>query len=373
MNRILHVIGTMNRAGAETFIMNIYRQIDRTKIQFDFLVHNSEKADYEEEITSLGGRIFRISSFTGLNYFSYKKAIHQHLVNHPEHKIIHNHMTSTAYIITKQAHKLNRCSIIHTHSQNFYTGLNHLGFKVLSFPLRFVGDFFLACSKEAAIETFGKNILRRDCYSTLHNGIDLSLYHCSNEEHLDIKEKMGFAGLPVFGHVGRFISEKNHAFLLQTFKSLKTTLPNAVLLLAGRGPLEEAIKKQAAELGISDSVIFLGVRKDIAELLKMIDVFVFPSTNEGLGLAAIEAQAAGATCILSTDVPNLASIVNSNRVPLKLGPHKWADILLEAYIGSSKTDRNAASAAISNAGFDIREVTKQITTFYKKTSIALSQ
>lgn len=366
MNRILHVIGAMNRAGAETLIMNIYRQIDRKKIQFDFLVHTNKKADYDEEILSYGGQIFRIKPFTGLNYFSYTKAVQKHLLDHPEHKIVHNHMTSTAYAVTKQAHRFNRYSIIHTHSQNFYSGLNYLGFKALSFPLRFVGDYFLACSEEAAIETFGKRILNKDCYATLNNAINLSLYHCSNEEHLTAKVAAGFAGRPVFGHVGRFIPEKNHSFLLQTFSSLKQSLPDAVLLLAGRGPLEENIKKQAINLGISDSVIFLGICNDVAKLLKVIDVFIFPSANEGLGLAAIEAQAAGATCILSTGVPDLASIVNSKRISLGRGAHTWAEIAVQAYKASSKTDRSVGTSAVSNAGFNIKDIVNQISFLYNK-------
>ena len=366
MHRILHVVGAMNRAGAETLIMNIYRQIDRTKFQFDFLVHTNEKADYDDEIILYGGRIFRIQPFTGQNYFSYKKAVRKHLLDHPEHKIIHNHMTSTAYAVTKQAHQLCRYSIIHTHSQNFYSGLNRFGFKALSFPLRFVGDCFLACSEEAAIETFGKNILSSNYYATLRNAIDLSLYHCSNEEHLKAKKAAGFADLPVFCHVGRFIPEKNHAFLLQTFSSLKKLLPNAVLLLAGRGPLEENAKKQAIDLGVADSVIFLGVRNDIAELLKIVDVFVFPSTNEGLGLAAIEAQAAGATCLLSTGVPDLASIVNSRRIPLELGSIAWAKAAAEAYKASSEIDRSTATSAISNAGFDIKDTVNLVSMLYNR-------
>ena len=368
MDRILHVIGAMDRAGAETLIMNIYRQIDRSRFQFDFLVHTDMESDYDDEITSMGGRIFRVLPFNGLNYLHYKRAVKQHLLQHPEHKVIHNHMTSTAYIVTKQAHKLNRHSIIHTHSQNFYSGLEHLIFKAFSFPLRFAGDYFFACSEEAAIETFGRNILNNKHYSTLRNAIDLSHLHCTNTEHFKAKETNGLKNYAVFGHIGRFIPEKNHDFLLRSFRDLKKMLPNAILLLAGRGPLETAIKEKASLLDISDSVIFLGVCDDVAQLLKSVDVFVFPSVNEGLGLAAIEAQAAGATCLLSTGVPELASVVFSKRIPLDLGPQIWAKYLAEAFRQSYKNDRSTTSLALSNAGFDIYKVTQQISTLYEKMS-----
>lgn len=364
MNRILHVIGAMDRAGAETLVMNIYRQIDRTKYQFDFLVNSKKQSDYDEEILSLGGKIYRIPTFTGLNYIHYKHALHRHLALHLEHRIIHNHMTSTAYIVAKQAHRLNRRVILHTHSQNFYKGLQHVCFSLSSLPLRSVGDYYFACSEEAGIETFGSRILASSRYETLHNAIDLSKYRCTTEDHNILKQYYKLGDRPVFGHIGRFIPEKNHNFLLQSFYDVKKLLPDAVLLLAGRGPLEEKIKTQAKELNIADSVIFLGVCDNVARLLKVIDVFVFPSINEGLGLAAIEAQAAGATCLLSTGVPELASISFSKRVPLDLGQTKWAHLLVEAYYDSLYRDRSETTETLANHGYDIAQVTDQLTKRY---------
>lgn len=364
MNRILHVIGAMDRAGAETLVMNIYRQIDRTKYQFDFLVNSKKQSDYDKEIQSLGGKIYHIPAFTGFNYRRYKHALRQHLVLHPEHRIIHNHMTSTAYVAAKQAHRLNRRIIIHTHSQNFYKGLQHICFTLSSLPLRYIGDFYFACSEEAGIETFGSRILTSPRYETLHNAIDLSEYRCTTEDHNALKHFYKLEDRPVFGHIGRFIPEKNHDFLLQSFYNVKKLLPNAVLFLAGRGPLEEKIKAQASKLHIADSVIFLGVCDNVAQLLKIIDVFVFPSINEGLGLAAIEAQAAGATCLLSTGVPELASIFSSKRIPLDLGPTRWAYLLTEAYYSSLNKNRTEAPEILANHGYDIVQVANQLTKRY---------
>lgn len=362
----------MNRAGAETLIMNIYRKIDRSQFQFDFLVHTQEESDYDTEILSLGGKIYHITPFTGLNYPLYKKAIFEHLQAHPEHRIIHIHMTSTAYIIAKQAHKLKRQAIIHTHSQNFYSGIQHFCFKAVSFPLRFIGDYYLACSEEAAIDTFGKKILSKNCYSLFQNSIDLTLYHTSSKEHEELKNTSKFAGKAIFGHIGRFIPEKNHEFLLQSFSELKKILPNAILLLAGRGPLERTIKEKVKELNIDDSVIFLGVSNNIPQLLKIMDVFVFPSVKEGLGLAAIEAQAAGVTCILSTGVPEIASIVFSTRIPLAWGPEKWAKKLSQAYSESLSIDRSIATTKLANTGYDITNSINQITVLYKNILASLT-
>lgn len=366
MNRILHIVGAMDRAGAETLIMNIYRQIDRSEFQFDFLVNAKQQSDYDEEILSLGGRITQIPAFTGLNLTQYKQALNQYLLMHPEYCIIHNHMTSTAYTVAKQAHKLDRRVVLHTHSQNFYSGFKHACFAISSFPLKFVGDYFLACSKEAAVETFGTNILTNPRYETLHNAIDLSEYHCTTENHNALKRIYGLNERPVFGHIGRFIPEKNHDFLLQSFYEVKKVLPNAILLLAGRGPLEEKTKAQTRALNIEDSVKFLGVCDNIAQLLKIVDVFVFPSINEGLGLAAIEAQAAGASCVLSTGVPELASVIFSKRISLNAGPTEWGHALIKAYDNSLVRNREEAREALANHGYDIVQVTHQLTNCYKK-------
>lgn len=365
MIRILHVIGAMNRAGAETLVMNIYRKIDRTRFQFDFLVHTKEKCDYDDEILTLGGKIYRISPFNGVNIISYKKELNKHFSEHPEHNIIHNHMTSTAYVVSKQAHKFHRYSIIHTHSKNFYKGIQHLAFSIAAFPLRFVGDYFLACSTEAAVNTFGAGILDKDTYTTLHNAIDLSSFYCTNKEHITLKENYGLKNCPVFGHVGRFVPEKNHDFLIESFFYIKKSLPNAILLLAGKGSLEDKIKEKVQELGIDDSVYFIGVSDKIDQFLKLIDVFIFPSINEGLGLAAIEAQAAGATCVLSKGLPDLALIVSSIKISLSLGPQKWAEVSLYAYNRSLINDRKKSISAIAEKGFDILDVRNQLLTIYK--------
>lgn len=365
MIRILHTIGAMNRAGAETLIMNIYRKIDREEFQFDFLVHTKEKCDYDDEILSLGGKIYFIRSFNGINIINYKKELHKFFSDHPEHEIIHNHMTSTAFIISQQAHKFHRPSVIHTHSKNFYKGTKHLAFSLASFPLRFVGDYFLACSTEAAVDTFGKGILDKNNYATLHNAVDLSSFRCTNQEHNILKEKYGLQNHPVFGHVGRFIPEKNHDFLIDAFLNIKKSLPDAILLLAGKGPLEKTIRDKVRKLNIADSVFFIGVTNKVDEFLKVVDVFIFPSINEGLGLAAIEAQAAGATCVLSTGLPDLASIVSSKKISLNLGPQKWAEISLLAYNHSLLCDREKSTSKIAERGFDILDVKEQLISIYK--------
>ena len=363
MLRILHVIGAMNRAGAETLIMNIYRNIDRKSIQFDFLVHTNKHCDYDDEIQKLGGRIFHIRPFNGVNLIEYRSEVNSHLIKHPEHTIIHNHMASTGYVIAKQARQKHRYVILHAHSRNFYSGLRHIAFSLASFPLRFIGDYYLACSEDAAADTFGKSILSKPNYSILKNAIDVALYHCTNEEHLATKAINELNEVPVFGHVGRFIAEKNHIFLLEAFAEIKENLPDAVLLLAGQGPLQIRAREKAAELGISDSVKFLGICDDIPRFLKTIDVFLFPSLNEGLGLAAIEAQAAGATCLISTGVPKMVSIVNCKRIALDDANH-WAQRAIQAYHLSQSIDRSKAAQKIAKKGFDISKTVSQICSIY---------
>lgn len=367
MLRVLHVIEAMNRAGAETLIMNIYRQLDISKIQFDFLVHVEEECDFDKEICELGGKIYRISPFTGFNFSSYRKECRAFFSEHPEHAIVHGHQGKGAPIFLSEAKKCGKATIAHAHSENFYKGLDRLAFKLATFPTRYVAEHFMACSEGACRATFGNKIALSENYELLKNGINVSDYSCTTDGHIEAKSNLGLSSHHVFTHVGRFAETKNHKFLLKVFSEINQQLPDAVLLLCGAGPLKESIEALAAELGVASRVFFLGVRNDIPNILQATDVFLFPSISEGLAISVIEAQAAGASCIVSTGIPEISIITERTlRIPLSLGTCKWANEAKRLLASSYLEPRPQNASAICACGFDIKNTAESLFSYYQK-------
>ena len=367
MMRVLQVIGVLDRGGAETMIMNLYRAMDRSQVQFDFLVHEQRKGDYDDEICRLGGRFFRVPRFTGVNEHAYRKQVRMLLADHPEWDIVHGHIGSCAPIYLGEARRAGRYAIAHSHAQNFLGGLPGFAFSVVAYPVRRVADYFMACSREAGIDRFGQRIVEGNRFSIVPNGIDLSRYVCDQQAHELAKQQMGLGGAPVFGHVGRLAPEKNHAFLLDVFAHIRQQLPNAVLIMAGRGPLEDELRGKAQRLGLGSAVRFLGVCDDVPAVLRAMDVFVFPSTSEGLAMAAVEAQASGLPCVMSTGVPELARVcAAAKRVPLDEGVEAWARHAVQAYEQACATPRADAVDDVREHGFDIAQTSRWLADFYQR-------
>ena len=367
MLRVLHVIGVMDRAGAESLIMNLYRAINRSKIQFDFLVHETREGDFDEEIRSLGGAIYRIPRLNGVNGLAYRMRCREFFVSHPEHTIIHGHIGSSAGIYLSEAKKAGRFTIAHSHSQDFLPGIPGVAFKLLTHSTRRIADYFMACSIEAGRDRFGERIVNGDRFHVLNNGIDVRQYRCNAEEHEDAKRLLGYEGVPLFGHVGRLAPEKNHRFLFETFCQILHELPDAKLLLAGRGPLENELKALAAKMGIADAIDFAGVRSDVPTLLKAMDAFIFPSIKEGLALAVVEAQACGLPCVVSEGVPDLAIISSrTQRLPLSAGAKMWKDAALAAYQDSLRLPRRDDIGSVVEHGFDIATTARWLSEFYEQ-------
>lgn len=366
MIRILHVIGAMDRGGAETLIMNLYRTIDRNDIQFDFLVHEDRQCDYDKEIISLGGKIYRLSRFTGFNMFSYTRQCKSFFANHPEYRIVHGHIGSSAAIYLLIAKRFGRFTIAHSHARNYVKGPLGWAFNLLSFPTRYVADYFLGCSAGAGRERFGRNVVGGGRFAVLSNGVDVESCRFDGVSRDAFRDSLGLARAPLFGHVGRFSEEKNHRFLIDVFFEIKRRLPDAVLLLAGRGPLESDLKCYVRQCGLGESIVFLGVCEEVPSLLKALDVFVFPSTNEGLGLAAIESQAAGLPSILSTGVPEEAMVSHlAKRLPLDLGVEAWADTCVAAYGQVTEDSRSAMADEVRVGGFDIVDSVRDLSKIYR--------
>ncbi|KHF31810.1 putative glycosyltransferase EpsF [Paenibacillus sp. P1XP2] len=364
--RILHVLGRLNRGGAETMVMNLYRNIDRSKVQFDFIIHTNDKCDYEDEILSLGGIIYSIPQFNGKNYLQYKKAWHHFFKLHPEYKLIHGHVRSTASIYLLIAKKYGLISIAHSHSISSGEGVTAFVKNILQYPIRFIADYLFACSKSAGQWLFGKKVFKKKNFIILKNAIDSQQYSYDEIKRKKIRQELKVEDKFVIGHIGRFSPSKNHDLLIDIFNAVHTRNKNSVLLMVGDGALRSSIEKRVSDLGLMDSVIFLGVRSDIPDLLQAIDFFLFPSLFEGLGIVVIEAQAAGIRCLVSNVIPEEAYITNLiESLPLNSSIDEWTERILT---NSSKISRKCMKREIENSGYDIHHTVHWLQNFYLEKS-----
>lgn len=360
--KILHVLGALNRGGAETMVMNIYRNIDRSKIQFDFMIHTNEKCDYNDEITKLGGKIYSVPRYTGKNHFKYKKAWNAFFNSHPEYKIIHGHMRSTAAIYLKIAKKHGLITIAHSHSTaSRGNKIEQIIKNIMQFPIRYIADYLFACSDEAGKWLFGKKAIKKDNYRVIKNAIDIPKYTFNQAKRNEMRKVLGIEDKFVVGHVGSFTYPKNHKFLIDVFYQVQKQKENSVLLLLGDGELRPQIEKQINSLKINDKVILTGAVSNVNDYLQAMDVFVFPSIFEGLGMAVIEAQAAGLPCIVSSIIPKSALITNLiEKVYLKEKQEVWINEIFK-YVRYPKGN---TYQKIKNAGYYIRDTVKWLERFY---------
>ena len=362
--RVLHVIGIMNRGGAETMIMNLYRHIDRSKVQFDFVENSSEPAVFDEEILSLGGRIFRCPHYNGKNHFTYVKWWNDFFKAHPkEYPIVHGHLGSTASIYLSVAKKYGVYAIAHSHSSGTDHSLHENLYQIMSYNTRNVADYFFACSEAAGKERFGSKVVSGDHYAVLNNAIDVNRFSYNPSVRNAVRDELGIGQIQlVVGHIGRYTKEKNHEFILKIFSELKKMDSNARLLMVGDGTLRTHIMQMAEQASLSSDVIFTGVRSDVERLVQAMDVFVLPSLYEGLPVTMVEAQTAGLPCIISDKVPSECILTEGlvDIMTLSASPEAWAEKIL-AMRAIPRTDRHEEIAA---HGFDITTEAVKLQEFY---------
>ncbi|MBV1817956.1 glycosyltransferase family 1 protein [Clostridium cochlearium] len=361
--RILHVLGALNRGGAETMIMNIYRNIERSKIQFDFMIHTDKECDYNDEIIKLGGKIYNVPRYSGSNHFNYKKAWDSFFNIHPEYRIIHGHMRSTASIYLKIAKKHRLITIAHSHSTSSRGNkFEQLVKNIMQFPIRYIADYLFACSDEAGKWLFGRNVLNKSNYKVIKNAIDIEKYTFNEVKRNEIREILGIEDKFVVGHVGSFTYPKNHKFLISVFYEIQKKYKDSILLLVGDGEIRPYIQKHIDDLGINDKVKLTGVVGNVNDYMQAMDVFVFPSIFEGLGIVAIEAQTSGLPCIVAETIPKEAYVTDLIKsVSLKEPVDIWAETILK-YI--AVYERRNTYKQIKCSGYDIFETAKWFEEFY---------
>lgn len=363
MIRILNVVSSMNRGGAETLIMNIYRKIDRTKIQFDFVVHSLEKGDFDDEIKSLGGRIFYIPLLKDANIIGYYNAWDKFLINVKDINAVHIHMPQTYFIYASLLKKAKLVTIMHSHSVSLGSGIKGILKKIINFRLRFDCDYYFACSIKAGIYLFGKNMIKKNKVKIVKNGIETKKFIFNEDMRNQIRNTYGWNDKYIIGHVGRFDRVKNHTFLIDIFNEYRHIDSNSKLILVGKGSEELNIINKIKELDLVDSVEFLGVKENVNEILQGFDVFVFPSVNEGLGISIIEAQASGLSCFVSNGVTNEVNITGLVEfISLKKDAFYWADRISNLHNHSGKRMNNFSE--IIKSGYEITFTAKELEKFY---------
>lgn len=358
MIRILQVVTHMNRGGLETMLMNYYRNIDKEKIQFDFLVHRQENADYDAEILALGGRIYRISKLNPLGG-KYRRELDEFFEQHPEYPIIHVHQDCLSSIILKVAKKHGvKVRIAHSHSSSQD--------KDIKYPVKMIYRHFIpkyathlmACSYVA-----GEWMFCGEKFKVLNNAIDAMKYVFDVEIRKKARENLRIQENELLiGHIGRFCYPKNHNFLIDVFKEVNDKIESKLILI-GDGPLRGEIEEKVKRLGLTEKVIFTGVRSDIPDLLQAMDIFVFPSHYEGLPVTLIEAQAAGLPCLISDGVPiecKKTDLVCQKT--LSKTSKEWEEEILKM----AEIQRRDTYEEIVTAGYDIKENAKYLTKIYEE-------
>lgn len=360
--RILNLFTIMNRGGAETMVMNYYRNIDRTKLQFDFMVHREERGAYDDEIESLGGKIYRMPPIRPWTASNYKKTVRQFYKQHPEYQIIHAHMSELGYYDFTEAERAGvpvRIGHAHNRAHGFdFKSPVRWYYKTRMMP--HITHMFM-CGEESGECLFGNK--NKEHFIQMNNAIDAEKYIYNSAKREIIRKELGISDDQiVVGHVGRFDPQKNHKFIIDIFAEVQKQDKNAVLMLVGddSSTIGKKIHQKVDQLGLQN-VIFTGVRSDVADLMQAMDVFLFPSLFEGFGIVALEAQAAGMSTIVSNRIPSECFVTDLIKsVELSNDSTKWSSVVLEA----AKIQRRNTFEEIKNAGFDIKENAKWLQEFY---------
>lgn len=361
--RVLHVLGGLEAGGAESFVMNLYRAIDREKIQFDFVKHVSHRGVFEDEIVQMGGRIYKCPQYTGKNHIAYCKWWNDFLAGHSEYRVIHGHVRSTASIYLEIAKKHGLVTIAHSHSTSNGSGFSSVVKDIMQRPIRQQANYLFACSDKAGKWLFGDKALTQPNYRMIPNGIDLQRFAFNDEMRNQMRNELEIAeDTFVLGHIGRITAPKNHKFLVELFAEYYQENPNSKMLLVGDGELYETVRQQCTRLGIRDAVIMVGSKTNTEDYYQVMDVFVFPSLWEGLPVSVVEAQANGLPCLLSGVITHDVDLTDQ----VQYLPLSEKKIWLETIAAVQKKKRLAITTdnMLKLQPFDATVVARKMQDFY---------
>lgn len=356
--RIAQIIGKWLGGGVEAVVMNYYRHIDRSKIQFDFICDEDSTNIPYDEIEKLGGRVILISPYQKIN--KYIKELTR-VLKEGNYKIVHSHINTLSVFplyCAKKARVPVRIAHSHSTTNKAEWKKNLMKQALRPFSKSFATDYF-CCSELAGRWLFGNKVYDEGKVYLLNNAIDLSKFAYDEKVRKVKRKELGISGdTLVIGHIGRFVAQKNHTFLIDIFDEVHKKNNNSVLLLAGQGPLMEDIKNKVTELNLDNCVRFLGQRSDADELYQAMDVLLLPSLYEGLPVVGIEAQAVGLLCVLSSNMTKETRILDSTIfLGLSESSVKWSNTIIESF---KKYKRNSSMNELTKKGFNISNEAKEL-------------
>ncbi|HMR48026.1 MAG TPA: glycosyltransferase family 1 protein [Arachnia sp.] len=359
--RVLQSVAGLGRGGLEQLIMNWYRSIDRSKIQFDFVAEEGVGTrDHEAEIRDLGGRIYYVPRYTSVNPLTYAQRWRQLLSDHPEWQVIHAHHTTPALIYLTVARVMGRTCIAHSHNTDGQKSWKALTRRLLGRPLNIIAHRRLACGVDAGRAMFGTSR-----FEVVPNSINIMEFAFDPDSRSAARVELGVEDTLVVGHIGRFTEAKNHAHVVRVFEALASSFPAARLLLIGEGQLRTEIERLVRMSGLEEKVQFLGSRADIGRLMSAMDVFLLPSLYEGLPVTLVEAQANGLPCVISssiTDEVRLTSHVLS--VDLDAPVEEWVSAVSSAPIG--QRERVPVANELKGGVYDVEYSVHRMSTLYSE-------
>lgn len=365
MKKILVYGLTQTRGGVESFLLNYYKNFNTNNIQMDF-ISNTPDTVYKEEVAALGGKIFNVCS-KKKNPLRFKKDMENIFKNHSnEYDAIWVNLCSLANIdYLKYAKKYGiKRRIVHSHNAANMFGklketLHNYNKKRID---RYATDFW-ACSDSAAKWFYKYDILNSKKFRIIKNAVDTEKFSFDKKIRYEYRKILNIENKYVLGNIGRFHFQKNHDFLIDVFKEVREKCDNSILLLVGNGDLEEHIKEKVKNLGLEESVIFLGMRDDVNKIMQAIDIFLMPSRFEGLPVAAVEAQSSGVRCLLSDTITKeikVTDLIEFIGVKSKEDVNVWRDKILEYKLGY---DRREMNEDMKKSGFEIKEAAKNLEDF----------
>lgn len=356
MIRILHCVNNMHRAGLETMLMNYYRTIDRTKIQFDFLTHRPQRDDYDDEIEALGGKVYHAPRLYPQNYPAYFAYMDRFFKEHPEYRIMHSHIDSMSYLPLLAGKRAGiPVRIAHSHNTSLDKDYKYLLKQYFRLRISDAANYRLACGRQA-----GEFLFRGQPFQVIPNAIDAKQFVFRPDVRTRKREELHLEDKFVIGHVGRLSHQKNHTFLIEIFQEIVRREDNAVLLLIGAGEKEMEIRRQVRQAGLEESVRFLGNRSDVQEWYQAMDVFVLPSLFEGIPVVGVEAQFSGLPCMFSDKVPEEVMFTDTCQfLPLHLPAKSWAEQIL------SHKGKARLVSDISGNPYDIRYAHASLEKYYQ--------
>lgn len=359
--RVLQIMGIVESGGVEAVIMNYYRNIDKNNVQFDFVMHKGSNFSYISEVQGMGAKVYEITPYTK-NIFAFTYEIYR-IVKDGHYDIVHSNMNSLSVFPLFAAWLASaKIRILHNHTTDTKAERLRTFIKRILRPFaKMFANRYWACSKLAAEWMYGKQAVGAGKVTIINNAIDLGKFAFNQDKRNLLRKELGLDGKFVVGHVGRFMKQKNHDFLIKIFTEVAKQKNEAALLLIGEGPLFESIKNKVNIMGLTDKVIFLGARNDVGDLYNVMDVFALPSFYEGLPVVGVEVQANGLPFLCSDKVTREILISDSIKlIPLNNGAEKWAEEILSVKRGSfAKTLKS-----MQESGFDISNEARKLENKY---------